>query len=121
MILLSNIQSGLFNRVPKDFASIFFGGQVTTPPKVEALDVPAAKLAEYEGSYKTPSIPVPLNSKLKGGHLVAHWGTYPFARPLTPTSEDRFFLERNMRRLSFGVMRRGGLARVFRRGERGNR
>jgi hypothetical protein len=50
LVFLNNIESGLFNCVPKDFEAVLFGGKVSTPP--ESAPVPAANdsLGEFAGA-----------------------------------------------------------------------
>ena len=89
VVFLSNIQSGLFNRIAKDMACILFGGELSRPPihQQVSLDV-----ADYAGEYTTPAVPVPMNMVIQDGDLFMRWGDYPFLRFLTPIARDHFFL-----------------------------
>jgi CubicO group peptidase (beta-lactamase class C family) len=91
LVFLNNIESGLFNRVPKDLEAVLFGGKPSSPP--DALPLPAAKnvLAEFAGAYLTKEYPVPLKFEAQHSSLFMHWGSVPFLRPLIMTGKDRFF------------------------------
>lgn len=91
LVFLSNIESGLFSRVPKDLEAVLFGGKPSSPPNV--VPVPAAKssLAEVAGAYSTKEYPVPLKFEVKDSSLFLHWGEVPFRRPLVMTGKDQFF------------------------------
>jgi len=90
-VVLSNIQSGLLSRIPKDLEAILFGGDTSRPIEVKAETVSAATLDQYVGSYKAPEIPTPLNVVVQGGQLRVRWGSYPFLRVLTPVGKGEFF------------------------------
>jgi len=91
IVFLSNIQSGMFNRVAKDLAAVVFGGTTTTPPNERAAPITDRQLGEVAGSYKASSIPLPQNLVVKNRALYLQWGHYPFLRPLSPIGDDRFF------------------------------
>jgi CubicO group peptidase (beta-lactamase class C family) len=90
-VVLSNVQSGLLNRIPKDLEAVLFGGETSRPVEVTPKAVAAAILEEYAGSYKAPEIPVPQNLSVRDGQLYVQWGSYPFLRILNPTAKDEFF------------------------------
>jgi CubicO group peptidase (beta-lactamase class C family) len=90
-VLLSNIQSGLFNRIPKDLEAVLFGGEPSKPIEVNPEAISAEALEEYTGRYKAPEIPIPQNLVVQNGELFTRWGNYPFLRALTPVAKDEFF------------------------------
>jgi CubicO group peptidase (beta-lactamase class C family) len=100
VVFLSNIQSGLFNRVPRDLKAVAFGGEFSTPPIVTAKrsDI---ELADYAGAYRTPNIPVPLNVISEKGRLYLRWGNDAFRRSLTPIAKDKFFFRVEYAEISF--------------------
>ena len=100
-VVLSNVQSGLFNRIPKDLEAVLFGGETSRPVEVKPLDVSATTLAEYAGTYKAPDVPVPQNLVVQDGQLYMQWGSYPFLRILTPTAKDEFFFRYEYARVRF--------------------
>ena len=100
-VVLSNVQSGLFNRIPKDLEAILFGGETSRPVDVKAEAVSAATLEEYVGTYKAPEVPVPQNLVVRDGQLHMQWGSYPFLRVLTPTTKDEFFFRYEYARVRF--------------------
>jgi CubicO group peptidase (beta-lactamase class C family) len=100
-VVLSNVQSGLFNRIPKDLEAVLFGGETSRPVEVKPVEVSAATLAEYAGSYKAPEVPVPQNLVVQDGQLYMQWGSYPFLRILTPTAKDEFFFRYEYARVRF--------------------
>jgi len=91
LVFLSNIESGLFSRVPKDLEAVLFGGKPSSPP--DPAQVPAAKnsLAEFAGAYSTKEFPVPLRFEVQDSNLFMHWGAVPFLRPLMAIGKDQFF------------------------------
>lgn len=91
LVYLSNIESGLFNRTPKDFEAVMFGGMPSTPPSETEAPASADELAAYAGSYSTAAVPVPMELVVRDGRLWMHWGGDPFFRPLIRTAEDEFF------------------------------
>ena len=100
-VVLSNIQSGLFNRIPRDLEAILFGGETSHPVEVKPETVGAAALAEYAGTYKAPEVPVPQNLVVQDGQLYMQWGSYPFLRILIPTAKDEFFFRYEYARVRF--------------------
>jgi CubicO group peptidase (beta-lactamase class C family) len=100
-VVLSNVQSGLFNRIPKDLEAVLFGGETSRPVEVKPVEVSATTLAEYAGSYKAPEVPVPQNLVVQDGQLYMQWGSYPFLRILTPTAKDEFFFRYEYARVRF--------------------
>lgn len=100
-VVLSNVQSGLFNRIPKDLEAILFGGETSRPVAVKPEAVGAATLEEYAGTYKAAEIPVPQNLVVRDGQLRMQWGSYPFLRILTPTAKDEFFFRYEYARVRF--------------------
>ncbi|MGI9103281.1 MAG: serine hydrolase domain-containing protein [Terriglobales bacterium] len=87
-VVLSNVQSGLFNRIPKDLEALLFGGELSRPPEIKPLAVGEAVLQQYVGSYKSQTIPIPQNLSAKDGQLYTQWGSYPFLRVLTPKTSS---------------------------------
>jgi hypothetical protein len=91
-VVLSNVQTGLLNRIPKDLETILFGvGELSKRPEVRPILLEASALAQYAGTYRTSSIPAPVNIFVKAGSLYQKWGEYPFARALTATGKDTFY------------------------------
>ena len=101
VVVLSNIQSGLFNRVPKDLEAILFGGATSRPPEVKPAAVSAAALEQYAGEYKAQAIPVAQKLVVRDGQLCMQWGNYPFLRILTPTGKDEFFFRYEYAKVHF--------------------
>ncbi|NOT09910.1 MAG: serine hydrolase [Gemmatimonadales bacterium] len=89
-VVLSNVQSGMMGRWGPDLAAVLFGGEISTPPPVEAVRLPQS-LAELAGSYKSPDIGNPLIMERRGDRLWLTWGSFPFWQPLSPIGRDRFF------------------------------
>jgi D-alanyl-D-alanine carboxypeptidase len=89
-VVLSNIQSGFFNRIPKDLEAVLFGGEPSLP-EPKAIAVPALKLAEYAGEYASQAIPYHQTLSIQDGRLCMRWGAFPFWRGLTAVGEDQFF------------------------------
>ena len=50
-VVLSNVQSGLLSRIPKDLEAILFGGDTSQPIRVTPVAVSAPALAEYAGAH----------------------------------------------------------------------
>jgi CubicO group peptidase (beta-lactamase class C family) len=98
-VFLNNIESGMTNRLPKDFEALMFGGTPSSAPNVqEVSEVPSHDL---EGAFINSDIPVPLNFVLKQNRLWMHWGNNPFLRPLIMTSKDVFFLRAEYATITF--------------------
>jgi CubicO group peptidase (beta-lactamase class C family) len=111
-VVLSNIQSGLLNRTPKDLEAILFGGETSRPPEVKPKGAGAAALEEYAGSYKSQSIPILQNFVVRDGQLYMQWGSYPFLRILTPTGNDEFFFRYEYAKVRFERDSKGSIARL---------
>jgi len=111
-VVLSNVQSGFFNRIPKDLEAILFGGKPSRPPDVNATVVSAAVLQQYEGSYRAETIPTLQNLLVQDGKLFMHWGQYPFLRVLTPAGKDEFFFRYEYAKVRFDRDGRGGIAKL---------
>jgi D-alanyl-D-alanine carboxypeptidase len=111
-IVLSNVQSGFFNRIPKDLEAVLFGGETSRPPVLKAAVVSVATLQEYQGEYKAESIPTPQNLVVRDGKLCTHWGSYPFLRVLTPTGKDEFFLRDEYAEVKFERDGKRGIAKM---------
>jgi CubicO group peptidase (beta-lactamase class C family) len=94
-VVLSNLQSGLVNRIPKDLEAILFGGETSRPVWVKPKAVGPVALAEYAGTYKASEIPLPQNLLVQDGQLRMQRGGYPFLRVLTPTAKDEFSFATN--------------------------
>jgi hypothetical protein len=110
-VVLSNIQSGLFNRIPKDLEAILFGGTTSRPPEITPAAVNSDVLEQYAGEYKTQSIPVAQKLVVRDGQLCMQWGKYPFLRILTPTGKDEFFFRYEYAKVHF---ERGGGGNITR-------
>ncbi|MBV8894167.1 MAG: beta-lactamase family protein [Acidobacteria bacterium] len=111
-VVLSNVQSGFFNRIPKDLELVLFGGDTSSPPEIKAVVVSVATLQEDQGEYKAESIPTPLRFVVRDGKLSTHWGSYPFLRVLTPTGKDEFFLRDEYAKVKFESDGKGGIAKM---------
>src|SRR6266852_8841649 len=91
-IVLSNVQSGMVQRLATDLHSLLLGdGVVSTPPDVQPVDMSAAQLASFEGDYSSEHIPVPLRVRVENGQLTSRWGDNPFRMIWLPVGEDEFF------------------------------
>jgi hypothetical protein len=101
VVVLSNIQSGLFNRLPKDLEAVLFGGETSHPPSVNPVPASSAMLEQYVGKYQSQAIPVPQNVSVQNGQLNMQWGEYPFLRGLTPTGKDEFFFRYEYAKIRF--------------------
>jgi CubicO group peptidase (beta-lactamase class C family) len=100
-IVLSNVQSGLLNRIPKDLEAILFGGETSRPVVLKPQAVGAATLEEYAGGYRAREVPVPQNLSVQNGQLYMQWGSYPLLRILTPAAKDEFFFRYEYARVRF--------------------
>ena len=112
VVVLSNVQSGLFNRIPKDLEAVLFGGETSRPPEAKATAVNEAALLEYQGAYKSERIPVPQNLTVHDGKLYMQWGRYPFLRILTPTGKDEFFFRYEYAQVKFERDGKGSIAKM---------
>lgn len=99
-VVLSNVQSGLVNRIPKDLEAVLFGGETSHPVEVKPEKVGAA-LVEYPGTSKAPEVPVPQNLVVQDGQLYRQSGSYPFLRIPAPTAKDEFFFRYEYARVRF--------------------
>lgn len=100
-VFLSNIESGMFNRLPKDFEALVFGGTPSVAPAVNEIRAVAKALQPLAGDYVAPTAPVPLRFVVADGRLWLHWGEDPFLRPLIMTGKDVFFLRAEYATLTF--------------------
>jgi CubicO group peptidase (beta-lactamase class C family) len=100
-IFLSNIQSGLFNRLPKDFEAVIFGGTPSSPPIAKEISGDPQKLNEYEGAYSNKNIPVPINIEAKDRRLWMHWGEDVFRHPMIQIGTDEFYFRAEYARIKF--------------------
>jgi CubicO group peptidase (beta-lactamase class C family) len=112
VVVLSNIQSGLFNRLPKDLEAVLFGGETSRPPEVNPATVSVAALEQYAGKYKAQAIPIPQNLVVQDGQLHVQWGSYPFLRVLTPTGKDEFFFRYEYAKVRFQRDRKGNITKA---------
>jgi CubicO group peptidase (beta-lactamase class C family) len=112
-VVLSNIQSGLFNRLPKDLEAILFGGETSRPPEVNPVTMSATALQQYAGKYETQAIPLPQNLVVRDGQLCMQWGKYPFLRILTPTGKDEFFFRHEYAKVQFERDRNGSITKLL--------
>jgi len=111
-VVLSNVQSGLLNRIPKDLESVLFGGEMSRPPDVKPVPMNEAALREYQGTYKAGSIPIPQNIVVREGKLYMQWGNYPFLRILTPTGRGEFFFRYEYATVKFERDGKGDIVRM---------
>jgi len=91
LVFLSNIESGLFSRVPKDLEAGLFGGDPSSPPDTQPQIAGNDLLAEVVGPHFTPDFPAPLIFAVRDSRLFMHWGEVPISRPLIMIGKDRFF------------------------------
>jgi CubicO group peptidase (beta-lactamase class C family) len=111
-IVLSNVQSGLLNRIPKDLEAILFGGETSRPPDVNPISVDEAVLREYQGTYQAKAFPTPQNILVRDGKLFMQWGSYPFLRVLTPAGKDKFFFRYEYADVKFERDAKGNISGV---------
>jgi CubicO group peptidase (beta-lactamase class C family) len=112
-VVLSNIQSGLFNRLPKDLEAILFGGETSRPPEVNPVAISTTSLEQYAGTYKAQAIPTPQNLVVRDGQLYMQWGSYPFLRILTPTGTDQFFFRYEYAKVQFERDGKGSITKLL--------
>lgn len=112
MIFLSNIQSGLFNRVPRDFNAVVFGGEFSKPSPLIAKKISKDKLKEYLGEYKQDGAEVPLRIIQQNGKLYLRWGNYPFKRSLTFIDGDKFYHRAEYSELTFERNSEGQIEKI---------
>ncbi|MGA2361489.1 MAG: serine hydrolase [Candidatus Aminicenantales bacterium] len=101
-VVLGNIQSGLFNRVPKDLEKVLFSGETTRPPAVVPVELEVRKLQDYAGEYASDAIPYHQTLAVQDGTLYMRWGQFPFRRALIPTGNDEFFFRYEYATVRFG-------------------
>ena len=90
-VVLSNIESGMFGRLPKDFEALMFGvGEPSSPPVVVEAADPGRSLADFAGEYRNAEISIPLRVELRAGRLWMRWGEFGTGRPLIRTGPDEF-------------------------------
>ena len=111
VVFLSNIQSGMSNRVAEDMAGMLFGGPTSLPIVISPAVVARAVLREYDGTYRTPSIPIPMHLSTRGTNLFMRWGDYPFAHVLTPIGYDTAFYRSEYANIRFERDARGRVVR----------
>lgn len=112
VVFLSNIQSGLFNRVPRDLRAVILGGEYSKPDDLRPFPVSASDLAQIAGQYVSKDTPVPLNVVLDGERAYLKWGNYPFLRSITPIAKDKFFHRAEYAELTFERDSRGKIAKI---------
>lgn len=113
VVFLSNIQSGLFNLVPKDLKAVAFGGEYSRPPEFSGSRSSNTNLLEFIGAYRTTDIPVPLSVIFKDGNLYLRWGNYPFMRSLTPVGKEKFFHRAEYADISFERNKDGRIEKII--------
>ena len=110
-VILSNIQSGFFNRFEKDLESVLFGGDVSRPPQPAAYRAPTNALIEYSGNYKSTTFPVAQILSVRGKDLFLQWADAPFLRPLGPTAKDSFLYRVEYAQVTFERGEKGEISR----------
>jgi CubicO group peptidase (beta-lactamase class C family) len=90
-VVLGNIQSGFFNRIPKDLEAVLFGGKISRPPEANPFRAAAQELKSCAGEYATDAIPYHQTLAIQSDALAMRWGEFPFWRGLTPIGKDAFF------------------------------
>jgi len=101
-VLLGNIQSGLFNRVPQDLEKVLFGGETTQPPAVIPVELSGRDLQDFAGEYASDAIPYHQTLVVRDGTLYMRWGQFPFPRALAPAGKDEFFFRYEYATVRFG-------------------
>jgi CubicO group peptidase (beta-lactamase class C family) len=91
VVLLSNIESGLQNRLESDISKVIFGGSPSVPPQIVPQPMSLSQSAAFPGSYHSSVIPVPAKISQHDGKLVQSWDDSPFAHPLVAISPDKVF------------------------------
>ena len=99
--VLSNVQTGFFNRIPKDLEAVLFGGNTTRPPEENSFHASTQTLQQYQGQYESKSIPFQQNLSVDKAGLYLQWGDYPFLRILTPIGPDEFFFRFEYAKVTF--------------------
>jgi CubicO group peptidase (beta-lactamase class C family) len=91
IVFLSNIQSGLFNRVEEDLTAIAFGGEAPKhAPAPQAVAIDPRLLAGYLGRYQGPWFK--LRVIQVDGLLYARFDNSPGRSYLMPTGADELFM-----------------------------
>jgi CubicO group peptidase (beta-lactamase class C family) len=91
-VVLSNVESGFFNRIPAAMEAVLFGGDTPLPPVVPERSATRQVLDRFAGTYRSPEIQVPVEIALKDGALWMHWGEDPFWKPLQVTGDQTLFM-----------------------------
>lgn len=102
VVVLENVQTGFFNRIPKDLETVLFGGKPSRPPTVIPIEPSAQALEDFSGEYATDAIPYHQTLVVENGKLSMRWGTFPFPRVLIPTGRDEFFFRYEYAKVHFG-------------------
>ena len=101
-VVLENVQTGFFNRIPKDLDTVLFGGEPSHPPAVIPIKLSDQALGAYAGEYATDAIPYHQTLVAENAKLSMRWGTFPFLRVLIPTAQDEFFFRYEYATVRFG-------------------
>ena len=91
VVLLSNIESGLQNRIESDMSKVIYGGSPSAPPTIKPRPVTPDQIAVFVGDYRSPTIPAPAKIRLRDGKLVQSWDDSPFPHPLAAMATDTLF------------------------------
>jgi len=101
-IVLSNVQSGMVQRLAADLHSLLFGDRaVSTPPELLLIQLPPDKVASFEGDYSSKDLKVTLRIGVQNGLLTSRWGDYPFGMVWLPVGENEFFTRQEYARAHF--------------------
>jgi CubicO group peptidase (beta-lactamase class C family) len=101
-VVLENVQTGFFNRIPKDLETVLFGGEPSRPPTVIPIKLSTQALEAFPGEYATDAIPYHQTLAVENGKLYMRWGTFPFLRALIPIRKDEFFFRYEYAKVHFG-------------------
>jgi CubicO group peptidase (beta-lactamase class C family) len=100
VVMLANLETGLFGRLRDDLRDLVLGRPLTP---VEPLPTPAlfdeAAAARVVGEYELGPASAPLTFRTTDGHLEVSAGEEFF--PLVPTGVDTYFMRLKFARLSF--------------------
>ncbi len=113
IVYLSNIQSGLFNRVPRDLNAVIFGGAFSKPLELSEIRFSNTRAKDYVGEFRSKEISIPLNVISKGESLYFKWGNYPFQRGITPISKDKFYHRAEYVNISFERNKSGEIVKML--------
>lgn len=91
VVCLSNVQSGLQNRLGPDFAGVLYQGPISRPPCLDSRS-DVGRPADAVGSFRNPDIGNPFRIRLKDGQVSTTWGAFPFWRPANLVGVDQFFI-----------------------------